>query len=204
MSAVPSHRLKADKRALRRRVLAERDALPPGDRAERSAAIVARLLDLPEVTHARTVMAFWSFGSEVETRGLIARLDRDGKLVALPRTYERELVAVRYAPGDPVTPTSFGAMEPASGRPLDPAEIDLVVAPGVAFDRTGRRLGYGAGFYDRFLGRRRPDATTVAPAFAVQVVDDVPSGRGDRRVDAIVTEDEVIRCRSRSERPGPP
>jgi 5-formyltetrahydrofolate cyclo-ligase len=91
--------------------------------------------------------------------------------------------------------TSFGAMEPAEGRTLDVAEIDLVVVPGVAFDRSCGRVGYGRGYYDRFLGKRRLGVAAIAIAFALQIVDRVPSGAIDRRIDGVVTELEVIRCR---------
>jgi len=70
-----------------------------------------------------------------------------------------------------------------------PEDIDVAVVPGLAFDRRGHRVGYGGGFYDRFLGRLRPDALTVGICFSVQLVDEVPHGRGDRPVDLVVTEE---------------
>lgn len=195
MSGLPSHRLKQAKRALRREVLLQRDALPAADRAARSEAITERLLGLDEAARAATVLAFWSFGSEVDTVPLIERLVARGRTVALPRIEDGDVVPVAYAPGAPLTETSFGAMEPADGRALDVGELELVVVPGVAFDRSCNRVGYGGGFYDRLLGRIRDGVPAVAIAFGVQVVDEVPSGPVDRRVDAIVTEVEVIRCR---------
>lgn len=197
MREQPAHRLKAAKRALRRQVLAVRDALTVDDRAERGRTIVERLLALPEVVDARTVMAFWSFGSEVDTAPLIARLLADGRTVALPRTEGPEIVPVTYERGDPVRSTAYGAMEPPFGRGLSADELDLVVVPGVAFDREGNRIGYGRGYYDRLVSRLRPGVPTVAIAFGMQIVDRVPSGGTDRRVDAIVTEDEVIRAVAR-------
>lgn len=194
MSGLPSHRLKQAKRALRTQVLALRDALPPQERAARSEAIAVRFATLPEVSGATTVMVFWSFGSEVDTTPLIERLVEGGRTIALPRIEGSEVVPVPYRPGDGVRETSFGAREPV-GPALEPAVIDVVVAPGVAFDREGRRVGYGGGYYDRLLPRLRPGVPAVAVAFALQVVAEVPAGGMDRRVDAIVTEDEVIRCR---------
>jgi 5-formyltetrahydrofolate cyclo-ligase len=194
VSGLPSHRLKQAKRALRREVVARRDAVPPEERAARSVGIVDRLLALPEVRAARTGMAFWSFGSEVETAPLIDRWCAQGVRVALPRIAGDAIEAVAYRPGDPVRETRFGAMEPSEGDVVAPQEIDVVVVPGVAFDRAGRRVGYGGGFYDRFLPRTGPGALVVAVAFSLQVVGEVPQGGGDRGVDAIVTEDEVIRC----------
>jgi len=187
-------RLKRAKRAMRRDVIARRDALPEPERAEASRSIADRVTGLPEARDAAAIMAFWSFGSEVDTAPLIERLVAEGKTVALPRIEGSEVVPVAFVPGAATTGTSFGAMEPAEGRVLDPAELGLVIVPGVAFDRSGNRVGYGAGYYDRFLPRTRDGAPAVAIAFAMQVVPDVPAGRMDRRVDAIVTEAGVIRC----------
>jgi 5-formyltetrahydrofolate cyclo-ligase len=195
VSELSSHRLKQAKRALRRAVLLERDALPASDRVARSEAIAERLLGLDEAARAATVLAFWSFGSEVHTQPLIERLVDRGRTVALPRIVDGDVVPVAYTPGASLSATAFGAMEPADGRALDVRELDLVVVPGVAFDRSCNRVGYGGGFYDRLLGRTRERTTAVAIAFGLQVVDEVPIGPVDRRVDAVVTEQEVIWCR---------
>lgn len=194
MTEVPAQRLKQAKRALRREILAERDRVPEGERAAMSAAIADRLLEMDELSDAKTVMAFWSFGSEVDTIPLLERLEVAGAQVALPRIEDHDVEPIAYAAGDPLSETSFGAREPASGRRLEPSELDVVVVPGVAFDRSGGRVGYGAGFYDRLLGRVRDGTFAVAVAFGLQVVDRVPAGGTDRRVDAVVTEREVIRA----------
>ena len=195
MSQIPSHRLKQAKRALRREVLAVRDALPAEDRRARSEAIAARFLALPELADVGTVMAFWSFGSEVDTAPLMEGLLAERRITAMPRIEGADVVPVAYRPGDAMRRATFGAFEPVGGRVLDPTELDVVVVPGVAFDRSGRRVGYGGGFYDRLLPTLRPGVPAIAVAFSPQVVADVPAGGMDRRVDAIITEREVIRCR---------
>ena len=99
---------------------------------------------------------------------------------------------IRYRPGDPTRRTSFGAQEPTGGEPIPADAVDVVAVPGVAFDRAGRRVGYGGGYYDRLL--RRTDATPIAIAVSVQVIDDdLPAGGTDVPVAAIVTETETIR-----------
>jgi 5-formyltetrahydrofolate cyclo-ligase len=195
-----SSQLKRAKRRVRREVVAARDAIPAERRIAAGERVTKRLLSLTEVEAAGTVMLFWAFGSEVPTAPMIEALHRRGVAVALPRIEDRDLVPVRYGPGDPTTVTSFGAREPTGGEPIAPARIDVVVVPGVAFDRRGRRIGYGGGYYDRFLGGLRraegstPRGFTVSPAFGVQVLeDDLPAGPFDLPVDAIVTEDETIR-----------
>jgi 5-formyltetrahydrofolate cyclo-ligase len=186
--------LKRAKRAVRRRVLAARDELPGSERAERSARIAERVMSLPEVERASTVMAFWAFGSEPDTMPLIEALHARGIRIALPAIVEGDLEPRAFVPGDSVTETSFGAREPADGQAIDPGEIDVVVTPAVAFDRKGRRVGYGGGFYDRFLPKTRDDAARIGIGFEVQlVVDDLPNGHFDLRVDAVVTDAAVVR-----------
>jgi 5-formyltetrahydrofolate cyclo-ligase len=185
---VRSGDLKRQKRALRREARARRDGLSPGERERMSDEVAENVMALPAVADATTVMAFSSFGSEVDTSPIIERLERDGRRVALPRVEGRDIVAVAYRSGDRVSPTSFGALEPAGGERVAPEEIDVVIVPGLAFDRSGNRVGYGRGFYDRFLAAVRPHALTVGICFSVQLMDEVPQGRDDRRVDLVVTE----------------
>jgi 5-formyltetrahydrofolate cyclo-ligase len=190
---VNSAELKRAKRAVRAEVLSRRDALDPVDRAAMGELIVTRFLGLRELRRPRAVMAFWSFGSEVPMDPLIARLVEAGVTVALPRIVDGRLEPRTWRPGEPVTETHFGAREPEGGRVLEPSEIDVVATPGVAFDRAGGRVGYGGGFYDRFLPLT--PALRAAVAFGVQLVDrPLPGGPFDLPVHAIVTETETIRC----------
>ena len=190
-----SAELKRAKRAIRVQVLAARDALPVDTRTERSKRIAEVVVAMPQVDRASTVMAFWSFGSEVDTAPLIGRLHDRGLRVALQRIVEAELEARTYAIGDEVTPTAFGAFEPSGGDVIDPASLGTVVTPGVAFDRTGGRIGYGGGFYDRLFLRTRPDALRIGIGFRLQLVEEpLPAGSFDARVDVIVTESETVRC----------
>jgi 5-formyltetrahydrofolate cyclo-ligase len=185
--------LKRAKRRVRSAVRGERDAVPTDIREEKAERLVERFLALPEVRRARTIMLFSFFGSEVPTGSLIERLHARGVVVALPRIEGAALLPVPYRPGDPTTSTAFGPEEPTGGAALDPTSIDVVGVPGVAFDRSGRRIGYGGGYYDRFL--RGLPAFTVGLVFGLQVVDeDLPAGRFDLPVDAIVTEQETIRA----------
>ena len=191
-----SAELKKAKRDVRRRILAQRDALTPARRHELAALVTERLLALPELETAATVMAFWSFGSEVATMPLIEALLARGCVVALPRIVDGELEPRTWLPGEPLTGTPFGAMEPEGGAVLGPEAIDVIVTPAVAFDRDGRRVGYGGGFYDRFFTRARSDAARVGVGFGLQLVDEQLPGAGfDLRVGVVVTDSETVRCR---------
>jgi 5,10-methenyltetrahydrofolate synthetase len=190
-----SSELKKAKREVRRRVLAKRDSLSQAEREDQGRLVVERFLALPEVAAADIVLAFWSFGSELPTAPLLDALCDRGSRVALPRMVGRELDARLWAPGDPTTETPFGAREPVGGVVVAPDEIDVIATPAVAFDRKGRRVGYGGGFYDRFLLATRSDALRVGIAFDVQLLDEeLPGGDFDLRVDLVVTGSETLRC----------
>jgi 5-formyltetrahydrofolate cyclo-ligase len=192
---VTSGELKRAKREVRRRVLAARDATDPAGRERAAAAAADRVLALPELVAATTVLAFSSFGSELSTMPLIEALAGRGVLVGLPVIDGENLVARSWRPGEPTTEAWFGAREPTGGDVIDPSTLDVIVTPAVAVDRAGRRVGYGGGFYDRFLPRTRADAFRVAVVLPEQLLqEDLPAGAFDLRVHAIVTPAEVIRC----------
>jgi 5-formyltetrahydrofolate cyclo-ligase len=192
---VTSGDLKRAKRAVRRRVLEARDGIEAAAREAMAVEVTDRFLALPEVRDARTVMAFSSFGSELSTAPLIGALSARDVLIGLPKIDGDALEVRAFRPGDPTTVTPFGALEPADGAPIDPQAIDVVVTPAVAYDRMGRRVGYGGGFYDRFLLRTRPDTVRIGIGASVQLIEeDLPAGAFDLRVHLIVMPDEIVRC----------
>src|SRR5436190_4085243 len=134
---------------------AVRSGIPEAERARRSEAVARSLLSLPEASDARLVFIVLSFGSELSTAPAIAAFRERGARIAVPVLDEKRIEAVDLPPGGVLVPTSYGAMEPAERVPVPAEEIDLVVAPGLAFDRAGRRLGYGGGYFDAFLPRLR-------------------------------------------------
>jgi 5-formyltetrahydrofolate cyclo-ligase len=180
------------KRELRERMRDVRNGIDPHRREVWSSAIVIAVHELPEVFAARTVTAYLSFGSEIPTGELIAALDTEGKRVGVPVVRDGEMVMVAFRPGDATERSEFGMPEPVAGEDIPPLEVDALVIPGLAFDREGFRLGYGGGFYDRYLRRTRPDALGIGICFPEQLVDDVPHGDADEPVNRIVTQDGVI------------
>ena len=183
------------KAALRRAVLRRSDALPGGERALLSARIVTTILDLPAYQEADVVLAYASFGTEIQTDGLLRRVLADGKVLVLPRV-ERGglgLYEVRDLSGD-LAPGTWGIREPEPDRcpRADEGGVGFALIPGVAFDRRARRLGYGGGYYDRLLAGGVPEGTPlVSGAFEVQMLDEVPTDPHDAPVDVLVTEKEV-------------
>ena len=184
--------LREAKRALRERVLAARDSLPPEFRAAASIAIGAALARREDFETASTVLLTLPFGSEWDTMPLLLTALERGKAVALPRVNAtaRSLELCRLSePTRDVLPGYRGIPEPQSHCELIAADaIDWVLVPGVAFDAAGHRLGYGGGYYDRLLPQLRRDAARIAGAYDIQLVDRVPSGSHDVPVHGVATE----------------
>ena len=184
------------KRELRDAILKQRDALSADEIAARSAAAGERLLSLPEVGAARLVMFFVSFGSEIDTVPMISRSLAAGKQIAAPRVERSSHRLMPYELRDlqsDLESGAYGILEPKPDRPparLD--EIEVVIVPAVAWDEAGFRVGYGAGYYDRFLPQV-PQAVRIGLGFELQVRSEVPRGPNDLPVDILVTEAAVRR-----------
>lgn len=184
------------KRSLRARILRDRDASPAAERAAASTAIAALLSMRDDFASARTVLLTLPFGSEWDTRSLLAEALARSKTVALPRVNRAsrmlEICIITHLDND-AAPGFRGISEPAAHCTLlDVASLDWVLVPGVAFDDAGRRIGYGGGYYDRLLPLLRSDARRVAGAFELQIVDRVPAASHDVAVEAVVTEGRTI------------
>jgi 5-formyltetrahydrofolate cyclo-ligase len=168
-----------DKAALRQRMRLVRDDVQ--DHLIRSVDLWSSIADLDEYRRARTVMAFKSFKGEPDTDPLFGRLAADGKRLLLPRVEPSGIVA---CDGDAALVASkFGVEEP-TGPGVDPAVIDLIIVPGLAFTREGDRLGYGKGYYDMFLPKVA--ALSVGVCFEEQIVDEMPLAAHDVRVDRVM------------------
>lgn len=194
------HEKTEEREALRRRLLEIRDRLSPETRRLRSTAIVARLWRLEEFVRARTLFVYVNFRSEVETLPLIRQcLDRD-KEVCVPLTDRPHRCLRPYVLTDldrDLVPGYCSIPEPAPQCPPleDTGRIDAVILPGSVFDLRGGRLGYGGGYYDRFLGGEAPQALRIGVAFEAQVVDEVPLEPHDQPVHILVTESRTVRMR---------
>ena len=183
------------KSAMRKEVRQRRVALT--DRAERSERIARRLFQSDWYRDARAVLIYVATGSEASTCEIFGQLIADGRRVAVPYCdgptlrfcWCENLKELRPGTHDILEPTL--QMREQEDRHATANDFDLIITPGVAFDRSGGRLGQGGGYYDRFLAELRefnPQAVVVALAFDCQLVNHVPTDPDDMRVDAIVTE----------------
>ncbi len=186
-----------NKLQLRQSVAARRETQKGADVLSRR--IWDTILALPQFIRARTVMTYLDIGSEVRTRRYLPELWQLGKKLVVPYCMARELRLFHLKNMDELSPGTWQILEPKpewrehAERHVDTAELDLIVVPGLAFDRYGGRLGLGKGYYDRFLLHIRPDAVKIAPAFECQLVDKIPLLPHDVRVDMVVTENAVYK-----------
>ncbi len=179
---------KAEVRAEMRR---RRAAWTAPESAAAGAAIAVRAADLPSFRRARAVALFLSAPGEPDTAPLIELARRMGRKIAVPAwaPERRRYVFAWLEAGEAVRRGPMGIREPVLRRAARPGEIDLILAPGVAFDRTGGRLGHGGGHYDRLIADYR--APAIGLAFEAQVTEAVPMATGDAPMEAVVTERAV-------------
>lgn len=178
----------AEKAQLRAAVKARLQSLSPDVQQESDARLFARFLSLPQVAQAKTLLLYWGMGSEPDTSRLFPSLVAMGKALCLPRCLPGHQMEVRLVTEErPLVPHFYGMLEPGLDCLLvTPEQIDLVLVPGLAFDRQGGRLGRGGGYYDRWLASCQ--GMTVALCRDITLVDRLPMQEHDRRVDLIVTE----------------
>ena len=183
------------KRELRAAAFARRRRQPHKDRLSRR--ICERLVELPEYARAKAVLFYVDARSEVRTRRLLPIARQQGKRTVVPYCVGNRLELFLLKDADELAVGTIGILEPKmelrgnAERKIEPAELDLVVVPGVAFDRTGGRLGHGKGYYDRFLRTVRSDATLVGLAFECQLFPSIPMRDHDVAVHKVITEKSV-------------
>ena len=183
-----------EKKEARREVGQAVRRLTAAERAEKSAAIRSRLSTLPELRQAQAVMGFLPMPDELDTRPILADLLAAGKRVYVPRTFvrARRMIPVRLTDLGKLRQGEFNILEPESEETCAVAELDFIIVPGRAFDRTGNRLGRGAGFYDQFMAQKGFRAVRCGVAFACQVLDEIPHAQHDLPVNVLVPEDETL------------
>jgi 5-formyltetrahydrofolate cyclo-ligase len=194
--------LQERKQKIREQAHANRNAQP--DKDELSQLICARFAALPEYAAARTVLFYVDVRSEVRTRHYLPTALSHGKTVVVPWCNDRgELELFQLENMDELAVGMYRILEPKSqlrtlpAKQVRPEQLDIVMVPGVAFDRSGARMGHGKGYYDKLLQHARPDAPLVALAFECQLFPEVPMAAHDIFMDRIITEKAVYEGRGR-------
>jgi len=188
-----------DKKILRKEILEKRNNINLVKKEEMDKKILERFYESKYYKEAEKIFIYISYDSEINTKVIINRALKDKKKIYVPRTEfkTRHMDAVEITTLDNLVESKYGILEPKTEEPhIDPNEVDLIVVPGVAFDRNGGRMGYGAGFYDRYFKKINKEnidkIVKLALAYELQILDKVPMNAQDVPVDYIITENEFI------------
>ena len=193
--------MELNKEVLRKNILKIRKFIEEEERIQKSQSIISTLTNLEEYKNSETIMCYIDFKGEVITSDILNSDINRNKTICVPIISNAEdgsrhiIASVLKDTESELCKGCFGIMEPKSEyiRLLEPQKIDLVIVPGVVFDEKRNRIGFGAGFYDRFLRNVRNDCVKVGLAYEFQVVDDVPVNDFDIPMDIIITEKRIIR-----------
>lgn len=183
------------KKAIRAEALARRDR--QADRPLLSRRICNTFVTLPEYDRAKTVMFYVDFRSEVQTQQTLPIALASGKEIVVPWCLAGELELFRLRDLRDLAPGMYDIPEPREDMRLIPErrasveDLDLIMVPGVAFDRQGGRIGLGAGYYDKLLENALPETSLVGLAFECQIVPEVPMQPHDVSVDKVITENGI-------------
>ena len=173
------------KKELRDRIRALKRAMSPEEITEKSALLTRNFLETEHYRNAKTIYAYVSYNQEVRTLPILEQALRDGKRVAISKCYGDDMRFIFTEDLTRITKSHCGVPEPIDDEPVADDETALVLMPGLAFDLRGHRIGYGKGYYDKFLASE-PLHPTVALCFDFQVLDHVDTDPYDVAADLVL------------------
>ncbi|WMJ77927.1 MULTISPECIES: 5-formyltetrahydrofolate cyclo-ligase [unclassified Sedimentibacter] len=186
-----------NKNEFRKRILKIRNNMDHEDASVKSTVIMNKLMATDEYKNSKVVFVYMSFKNEVMTYDLINKMLAENKRVIIPYTDVKNTVIIpsEIKSMDDLVLSPFGYYEPVYEkiRLVEPEEFDLIVVPGVVFDKQHNRIGFGKGYYDRILCRKKRGSAAVAVAYEFQVLDKVPSEPHDVKMDMIITEENIYK-----------
>ena len=177
-----------DKQALRKMIREKKRAMTEEQIQKASARLAQMLYTSPLYCQATTIYGYLPYNQEVRTVPMLERALAEGKRVAVPKVYGDEMRFLYIDDLSRVEKGYAGIPEPIDDEPIAEDPTALVLMPGLAFDKTGRRIGYGGGFYDKFLSAE-PDHPTIALCYGFQMLDELPTEEFDVPVDCVLWAD---------------
>ncbi|MFF2533698.1 5-formyltetrahydrofolate cyclo-ligase [Brevibacillus sp. NPDC058079] len=187
---------KTNKKQLRSHILERRKSMSAREREQLSREVCDQLLSHERLADAKAIMAFHPFGDELDILPFLHEVKKRGQDIWLPLTNvaERRLIPYRYTGPHMLKQGVYGIWEPdpALAEVADVSHLDAILVPGVAFDSKGGRMGYGGGYYDRFLATLKKLPFLVGVGFSIQVVEHVPLESHDVLLDEVVTEKGLL------------
>jgi 5-formyltetrahydrofolate cyclo-ligase len=186
------------KKLIRTSILNKRNSLTQQEIKDAERLIVNNLLKLNQFIQSQNIFCYVSFRSEVPTEGIISHCQQQGKNVYIPVCVNetKEMLISHYDDDVILAASKYGVQEPTKEtiKIADREILDIAIMPGAVFDSKGYRVGYGAGYYDKFFAHAKNRIYKVALAFSFQIIDEVPHDHFDIPVDCIVTEQGIIMC----------
>lgn len=182
--------MKMNKKELREHMKELRDSITCEKRARYDEVIYKKVINCEYYTNAKILFSYVSFGSEVCTHKIIEHALANNKTVCVPKVINRTegMKAVKINSLEELNQGNFGVLEPENlEKSIAPEAIDLILIPGLAFDKFGGRLGYGAGYYDSFLKEVKKDALKIALSYSIQILDKVPMEAHDIFIENLIT-----------------
>lgn len=188
------------KKQLRNHILLKRNALSVQEIQEAGQSVLGLLKNVPEFIAAKRVFCYVSFRSEVPTSSIIEYCLQQGKQVYIPVCVSetKEMVIAKLDHQTEMSASNYGLLEPSLSSIFigDRESLDIALIPGAVFDQRGYRIGYGAGYYDKFFAQSSRNIYKAALAFSFQLVEEVPKDEHDVPVNCIITEYGIIQCKN--------
>ncbi len=188
------------KKTLRDSILSQRDAMSGDDTKRLSGTICRSLIALSAYKEAKTVMCFLSFRSEVDTNLIVKNILKSGKKLVVPISdIKTKTLRLSYVKSmDDLVKSTYGILEPSPSafKEATPADIDLVLVPGACFNLKGYRIGYGGGYYDKFLPQIKKTTLTLGLCYDFQIVSSINPEKHDIPVDIVLSEKRMIKTKT--------
>ena len=183
------------KKELRKRILSIRNNMPGEDVVNNSRIIRDKIIGLDVYKQSKVIFIYMDFKNEVMTSDLIKHMLFEKKRVVVPYTdtISTVLIPSEITGESDLKLNSFGYSEPKKVSPVNIEEIDLVIIPGLVFDKNLNRIGFGKGYYDRILNKLKASARKVAVAHDFQVLEEIPAEEHDVKMDMIITEKSIMK-----------
>ena len=190
--------IRDQKKLIRTSILEKRNSLTTREIKEAEQLIINNLMKLNQFMQSQNVFCYLSFRSEVPTKGIIAHCQQQGKNVYIPVCVNetKEMIISLYDHEVNLAASNYGVQEPTKEtiKIADRDILDTAIVPGAVFDSRGYRIGYGAGYYDKFFAHTKKKIYKIALAFSFQIIDEVPTDDFDIPVDCIITEQGIVIC----------
>jgi 5-formyltetrahydrofolate cyclo-ligase len=179
------------KREIRKFMREKRELLTKEEREKLDNAIFEKIVNSKEYKESKNIFIFVSYDTEIDTHRIIKQALKDEKVLCVPRVISKEegMIIAQIKNFEELEPGAYGILEPKDNKfQVDETIIDVAYLPGLAFDKIGGRVGYGGGFYDRFLRKSRKDCKKIGLAYSFQVLENVPMEKDDEYIDGIITD----------------